>query len=88
MQTFSSLYMLRVCSALRLGVVRCYLSPDLIDCVELERTVANLNKELAASCKAEGALRAQLEELASFQTLPDKVDNLMKQVSPQDILKG
>ncbi|GLD65996.1 centromere-associated protein E, partial [Lates japonicus] len=53
---------------------------NLIDRVELERTVANLNKELAASCKAEEALRAQLEELASFQTLPDKVDNLMKQV--------
>ncbi|KAM9339637.1 LOW QUALITY PROTEIN: centromere-associated protein E [Symphorus nematophorus] len=52
----------------------------LIDSVELERTVANLNKELTASHEAEGALRAQVEELASFQDLPDKVDNLMKQV--------
>ncbi|XP_038582387.1 centromere-associated protein E isoform X2 [Micropterus salmoides] len=53
---------------------------NLIDSVELERTVANLNKELTASREAEGALRAQLEELASFQTLPDKIDSLMKQV--------
>ncbi|XP_070782074.1 centromere-associated protein E-like [Enoplosus armatus] len=53
---------------------------NLIDSVELERTVANVNKELAASREAEGALRAQLEELASFQTLPDKVDGLTKQV--------
>ncbi|XP_040921131.1 centromere-associated protein E isoform X3 [Toxotes jaculatrix] len=53
---------------------------NLIDSVELEKTVTNLNKELTASRETEGALRAQLEELASFQTLPDKVDNLMKQV--------
>ncbi|XP_044232862.1 centromere-associated protein E isoform X5 [Thunnus albacares] len=53
---------------------------NLIDSVELERTVTNLNKELAASREAEGALRAQLEEVASLQTLPNKVDNLMKQV--------
>lgn len=66
--------------------VSCSVSPDLIDSVELERTVANLNKELTASREVEGALRAQLEELASFQALPDKVDNLMKQVSPANIL--
>ncbi|CAK6974502.1 centromere-associated protein E [Scomber scombrus] len=53
---------------------------NLIDSVDLERTVSNLNKELAASREAEGALRAQLEELASLQALPNKVDNLMKQV--------
>ncbi|XP_039980623.1 centromere-associated protein E isoform X5 [Xiphias gladius] len=53
---------------------------NLLDSVELERTVASLNKELTASRKAEGILRAQLEELASFQTLPEKVDNLMKQL--------
>ncbi|XP_042246241.1 centromere-associated protein E isoform X4 [Thunnus maccoyii] len=53
---------------------------NLIDSVELERTVTNLNKELAASREAEGALRAQLEEVASLQALPNKVDNLMKQV--------
>lgn len=54
--------------------------------MELERTVASLNKELTASREAEGALRAQLEEMASFQTLPDKVDSLMKQVSLLNIL--
>ncbi|KAI3364122.1 hypothetical protein L3Q82_010799, partial [Scortum barcoo] len=53
---------------------------NLIDSMELERTVASLNKELTASHVAEGALRAQLEELASFQTLPEKMDNLTKQV--------
>ncbi|KAM7367519.1 hypothetical protein PAMP_013810 [Pampus punctatissimus] len=53
---------------------------NLIDSVELERTVTNLNKELIASREAEGALRAQLEELASLQALPDKVDDLIKQV--------
>ncbi|XP_029903592.1 centromere-associated protein E isoform X7 [Myripristis murdjan] len=54
---------------------------NLIDSVELERTVANLNKELAASRDTEGALQAQLEEMASLRDLPDKVKNLMKQVS-------
>ncbi|XP_051265823.1 centromere-associated protein E isoform X4 [Dicentrarchus labrax] len=53
---------------------------NLIDSVELERTVTSLSKELMASREAEEALRAQLEELASLQTLPDKVDHLMKQV--------
>ncbi|XP_060908633.1 centromere-associated protein E isoform X1 [Labrus mixtus] len=53
---------------------------NLIDSVELERTVAGLNKELAASHEAEEALRAQLDELASIQTLQDQVDNLMQQV--------
>ncbi|KAK2814265.1 hypothetical protein Q5P01_000650 [Channa striata] len=53
---------------------------NLVDNVELERKVANLNKELSASREAEEALRNQLEELASFQNLPEKVDNLIKQV--------
>lgn len=66
----------------------CSLSIDLIDSVELERTVSNLNKELAAAHEAEGALRAQLEELASFQNLPEKVDNLMKQVGLPKIHPG
>lgn len=66
----------------QMGGIRCFLSPDLIDSVELERTVSNLNKELTAAREAEEALRAQLEELSSFQALPEKVDSLTKQVSP------
>ncbi|XP_031721900.1 centromere-associated protein E isoform X2 [Anarrhichthys ocellatus] len=54
---------------------------NLIDSMELERTVAQLNRELTASHEAEGALRAQLEELASLQTLPEKVDHLTKQLN-------
>ncbi|KAF3702525.1 Centromere-associated protein E Centromere protein E [Channa argus] len=53
---------------------------NLIDSVELERTVANLNKELSGSREVEEALRNQLTELDSLQNLPEKVDNLMKQV--------
>lgn len=53
------------------------VSPDLTDSVELERTVANLNKELGASREAEEALQGQL---ASLQDLPDQVQNLVKQV--------
>lgn len=63
------------------------LSADLVDSVELERRVADLNKELSASRDVEGALRVQLEELASFRALPDKVDNLMKQVSAPLLLR-
>lgn len=46
---------------------------DLIDSVELERTVNSLNQELAASRKAEEELQARLQEL-------DQVDGLLKQV--------
>lgn len=56
--------------------------------MELERTVASLSKELAACQEAEATLRAQLEELPSLRALPNKVDNLMKQVRPSDILSG
>lgn len=58
---------------------------DLIDSMELERRVAQLSRELTVSQEAEGALKA---ELASFQTLPEKLDSLMKQVSPPFILHG
>ncbi|XP_063758805.1 centromere-associated protein E isoform X2 [Eleginops maclovinus] len=54
---------------------------NLIDNMELERRVAQLSRELTVSQEAEGVLKAQLEELASFQTLPEKVDHLMKQQS-------
>lgn len=57
------------------------LSADLFDSVELGRTVARLEKELSASCEAEKALTAELNKLASFQTLPDQVENLTKQVN-------
>ncbi|XP_069561967.1 centromere-associated protein E isoform X5 [Brachyistius frenatus] len=50
---------------------------DVMDSVELERKVAVLNKELTASREAAKVLRAQL---ASFQTLPNTVDSLTKQV--------
>uniref|UniRef100_A0A8P4JZ14 Centromere-associated protein E n=1 Tax=Dicentrarchus labrax TaxID=13489 RepID=A0A8P4JZ14_DICLA len=53
---------------------------NLIDSVELERTVTSLSKELMASREAEEALRAQLEELASLQTLPDKVCELTEKL--------
>ncbi|XP_070844021.1 centromere-associated protein E [Chaetodon trifascialis] len=59
---------------------------NLIDSVELEKTVANLNKGLMASREAEGALRVQLEELASYQALPDKVDHLMKQAAETEVI--
>ncbi|XP_017280085.1 centromere-associated protein E isoform X2 [Kryptolebias marmoratus] len=53
---------------------------NLIDSVELGRTVAKLEKELTASREAEEALGAELEKLASFKMLPDQVENLTKQV--------
>lgn len=59
------------------GLFICVVSSDLIDSVELERTVANLNKDLIASREAEETLRGQL---AGLQDLPDQVQNLMKQV--------
>lgn len=49
--------------------------------------MANINKELMASRQVETALRAQLDELAACQTLPDKVDALVKQVRPKYPLK-
>ncbi|XP_056150199.1 centromere-associated protein E [Lampris incognitus] len=53
---------------------------NLIDSMELENTVANLNKELAESRDAAGALQAQLKELTPLRELPDKMSHLMKQV--------
>lgn len=64
-----------------------YFCLDLIDGMELERTVTNLNKELSVSREAEGALRTQLEELVSLQSLPDEVNNLMKRVSSPSIFE-
>ncbi|XP_061563499.1 centromere-associated protein E [Cololabis saira] len=53
---------------------------NLIDSLQLERTVADLNRELTASNQAKEALGAQLEQLASLQTLPEKVDSLTGQL--------
>lgn len=57
------------------------MSPDLIDSVELERTVNSLNQKLVASRKAEEELRAQLQEL-------ERVDELLKQVGDDDDRDG
>ncbi|KAM3860991.1 uncharacterized protein ACN63O_014403 [Diretmus argenteus] len=53
---------------------------NLIDSVELERTVAKLNLELAACREAEAALQAQLVELPSLKDLPDKVRELTEEL--------
>ncbi|XP_067084045.1 centromere-associated protein E [Osmerus mordax] len=53
---------------------------NLIDSVELERTVSELKKELQACREEEGTLQAKLDHLAGLQDLPDKVDGLTKQV--------
>ncbi|XP_077369748.1 centromere-associated protein E isoform X3 [Festucalex cinctus] len=58
-----------------------------MDSVELERTVTNLKKELAASQEAGGILRAQLEELRSLQAPPYDVNNLEKQISVEEMEK-
>lgn len=49
------------------------MCPDLVDSMELERTVNSLNQKLAESHKVEEELRAKLQEL-------DRVDGLVKQV--------
>lgn len=64
-------------NACAFSLFNCVISPDLIDAMELERTAANLNKELTASREAEEALKGQL---ASLQVLPDQVQHLVKQV--------
>ncbi|XP_046871866.1 centromere-associated protein E isoform X4 [Hypomesus transpacificus] len=53
---------------------------NLIDSVELERTVSELKKELQACHEEERTLQAKLDDLAGLQDLPDKVDGLTKQV--------
>lgn len=56
--------------------------------MELGRTVAKLEKELAASREAEEALKAEAAKLASFQTFPDQVENLTKQVGATKTSSG
>lgn len=64
-------------NACTFSLLSCVISLDLIDAMELERTAANLTKELTASREAEEALKGQL---ASLQVLPDQVQHLVKQV--------
>ncbi|CAG5950317.1 unnamed protein product [Menidia menidia] len=65
---------------------------DLKDCVELERTVTRMSKELKASHEAQEGLRAQLKEIASIQTTPDsttfdQLADLTKRVSTSSLEK-
>ncbi|XP_077433889.1 centromere-associated protein E isoform X3 [Vanacampus margaritifer] len=60
---------------------------NIMDSVELERTVTNLKTELSASQEAEGILRAQLEELRSLQAPPYEVNNLEEQISAEEMEK-
>ncbi|XP_038868858.1 centromere-associated protein E [Salvelinus namaycush] len=53
---------------------------NLIDRIELEKTVADLKKELEMSHEDERTLQAKIEDLSALQDLPDKVNSLMKQV--------
>ncbi|XP_045559053.1 centromere-associated protein E isoform X9 [Salmo salar] len=53
---------------------------NLIDSIELEKTVADLKKELDKSHEDERTLQAKIEDLSALQDLPDKVNSLMMQV--------
>nr|XP_029533828.1 centromere-associated protein E-like isoform X2 [Oncorhynchus nerka] len=53
---------------------------NLIDRIELEKTVADLKKELEKSHEDERTLQAKIEDLSALQDLPDKVNSFMKQV--------
>lgn len=53
------------------------LPPDLMERVELERTAADLSRDLIAARGAEEALRGQL---APLQLLPEQLQRLMERV--------
>ncbi|XP_042187524.1 centromere-associated protein E isoform X5 [Oncorhynchus tshawytscha] len=53
---------------------------NLIDSIELEKTVADLKKELEKSHEDERTLQAKIEDLSALQDFPDKVNSFMKQV--------
>ncbi|KAM6954033.1 centromere-associated protein E [Aplochiton taeniatus] len=53
---------------------------NLMDSLELERTLATLKKTVAASHGEGEVLRAQLQELSSLKCLPEQVDLLKNQV--------
>jgi hypothetical protein len=47
-----------------------------------EKKVTDLKKELEKSHEDEKTLQAKIKDLSPLQDLPDKVDSLMKQVTP------
>ncbi|MCJ8747829.1 hypothetical protein PDJAM_G00157970 [Pangasius djambal] len=53
---------------------------NLLDNLTLEKTVAELKKELEQSQESERALQSKMEELKALETLPAKVDDLLRQV--------
>ncbi|XP_037101643.1 centromere-associated protein E [Syngnathus acus] len=58
---------------------------NMMESVELERTVTDLKKELAASQEAEGVLRAQVEEIQSLQAPTFEANNPEKPNSSQEL---
>ncbi|XP_034156118.2 centromere-associated protein E isoform X2 [Pangasianodon hypophthalmus] len=53
---------------------------NLLDNLTLEKTVAELKKELEKSQESERALQSKTEELKALEILPAKVDDLLRQV--------
>ncbi|XP_069038372.1 centromere-associated protein E isoform X2 [Lepisosteus oculatus] len=53
---------------------------NLIERLDLEKSVAELKKELEKSQEGERALQTEVNSLSALKNLPDKVDDLMKQV--------
>ncbi|KAF7689663.1 centromere-associated protein E isoform X1 [Silurus meridionalis] len=53
---------------------------NVLDNLTLEKTVAELKKELEKSQESERALQSKIEELKALEELPAKVDDLLRQV--------
>ncbi|KAK2817883.1 hypothetical protein Q7C36_021816 [Tachysurus vachellii] len=53
---------------------------NVLDNLTLEKTVAELKKELETSQENERALQSRMEELKNLEVLPAKVDDLLRQV--------
>lgn len=53
---------------------------DVLDNLTLEKTVAELKKELEKSQECEKGLQSKMEELRALEVLPAKVDDLLRQV--------
>lgn len=51
-----------------------------MDSLVLEKTAAELKKELEKSKESERALQSEMEELKALEVLPAKVDDLLRQV--------